>query len=127
MKTLGIAGSTRKDDVSGAHKLLKTVLENTECDYDLISLRKKQISGCIACLGCVKDNVCKVGIPSLLHEEGFKITPDIIPDVTKQPDVMQNAVDAGKLLGQRLRESHDREKVTLKMQEKMMAMFEGAV
>jgi multimeric flavodoxin WrbA len=233
MKILGIAGSTRKDDVSGVHKLLKTVLENTGCDYDLISLRKKQISGCIACLGCVKDNVCKVkddlaglrdlivdadayvigapnyystlsaithaflerwfqfrhqegntlwgklgvavgvggttgtfpaddiekfflynfietvarvtgqgaascytcghgetckvGIPSLLHEEGFKITPDIIPDVTKQPDVMQNAVDAGKLLGQRLRGSHDREKVTLKMQEKMMAMFEGAV
>ena len=60
MKVLGIAGSTRKDDVSGVHKLVKTVLENTGCNYNLISLRQKQISGCIACLGCVKDNVCKV-------------------------------------------------------------------
>ena len=40
-----------------------------------------------------------------------------------QPDVVQNAVDAGKLLGQGLRENRNREKVTLKMQGKMMAVF----
>ena len=60
MKVLGISGSPRKDDQSGTYKLVRTVLENTGCDYELISLRKKQIAGCIACLGCVKDNVCKV-------------------------------------------------------------------
>jgi multimeric flavodoxin WrbA len=37
-----------------------TVLENTGCDYELVSLKGKQISGCIACLGCVADNICKV-------------------------------------------------------------------
>ena len=29
-------------------------------DYDFILLKGKNISGCIACLGCVKDSVCKV-------------------------------------------------------------------
>ena len=57
---LGISGSHRKDEVSGVDKLVKTVLEATGCDYELISLRGKKISGCIACLGCVEDNICKV-------------------------------------------------------------------
>ena len=60
MKILGIVGSPRKDEISGVLKLVRTVLENTGCDYDLISLREKKISGCIACLGCVEDNVCKI-------------------------------------------------------------------
>ena len=29
-------------------------------DYELVSLREKTVSGCIACLGCVQDNICKV-------------------------------------------------------------------
>ena len=60
MKILGISGSPRKEDQSGTYTLVKTVLENSGCDYELISLRGKRIAGCIACLGCVKDNVCKV-------------------------------------------------------------------
>ena len=233
MKILGISGSPRKKDQSGVYKLVQTVLENTGCDYDLISLKGKKIAGCIACLGCVKDNVCKVeddlaelrdkiveaeayvigapnyystfnatshaflerwfqfrhqegdslwgklgvaigvggttgqfpadeiekfllynfvetvakvpgqgaascytcghgetckvGIPNLIHGEGVKITEAIIPDVTKQPEVMGAAVNAGKLLGERLKQGHDRMKVTQRMQEKMMAMFESSV
>jgi len=60
MKILGVVGSTRKSDVSGVHKLVQTVLDHTGCEYDLVALRGKAISGCIACLGCVKDNICKV-------------------------------------------------------------------
>ena len=60
MKILGIAGSTRKEGKSGVYKLVQTVLENTGCEYELVHLKSKKISGCIACLGCVKDNVCKV-------------------------------------------------------------------
>lgn len=233
MKILGISGSPRKDDKSGVHTLVKTVLENTGIEYDFISLRKKTISGCIACLGCVKDNICKVeddlkplrdkivqadayvfgapnyystlnatshaflerffqfrhqtgnllwgklavaigvggtsgqfpareiekfflynfietiasvagqgaascyscghgetckvGIPTMIHGEGVKITDDMIPDVKKQDDVMASAVSAGKLLGERLKNSHDRAKVTESMQEKMMAMLGQAV
>lgn len=233
MKILGISGSSRKGDVSGVFKLVNTVLENTGIDYDVVSLRGKRIAGCIACLRCAKDNVCKVeddlkefrdkivaadayvigspnyystinanthallerwfqfrhqegntlwgklavavgvggtagnfpadeieklmlynfvetvakvtgqgaascfscgygesckvGIPYMLHGEGLKITDDIIPDVAKQPQTMQSAMDAGKLLGQRLQEGHDRMQVTQNMQQKMMSMFESAV
>ena len=56
-----------------------------------------------------------------------KITDEMIPDVAKQPEAMDGAAEAGRLLGQRLKDGHDRMQVTQKMQEKMMAMFEGAV
>ena len=60
MKILGIVGSSRKQGVSGVHHLVATVLDNTGIDYELVELRGKKIGGCIACLGCVKDNICKV-------------------------------------------------------------------
>ena len=229
MKVLGISGSARKDKTSGCMTLVKTVLENTGCEYELVSLRGKQIGGCIACLGCVKDNICKVkddlaplrekiveadafvigapnyystlnalthaflerwfqfrhqtgrtlwgklavavgvggtegtapaeqlekffmynfietiakvsgqgaascyscgfgetcqvGIPNMIHGPGVKITDNIIPDVKKQADVMAAAADAGKLLGKRLADGHDRTAVAQAVQEKMMAMF----
>lgn len=40
---------------------------------------------------------------------------------------MTAAADAGKLLGHRLNNGHDRKKVTKDVQEKMMAMFGQAV
>jgi len=229
MKILGISGSCRKDEISSVNKLVRAVLVNTDMEYELISLRGKLISGCIACLGCVTDNICKVkddmeplrekiveadayvigapnyysmlnavthaflerwfqfrhqegnllwgklgvvvgvggmdgrmpaadiekfflysfietvasvtgqgaaacytcgygetcgvGVPTMLYGEGVKITPEMIPDVSKQPDVMQAAVDAGRLLGQRLNAGHERSQVTLKMQAKMMEML----
>lgn len=233
MKILGISGSPREEATSSVHKLVKTVLENTECEYEIVSLRGKQISGCIACLGCAKDNICKVnddlaplreklveadafviggpnyfnilnalthafferwfqfrhqagstmwgklavavgvggmqgnapadqielscmynfievvakvqgqgaascyscgfgetcqvGIPAYLHGPDVKFTEDLIPDVTKQADVMAAAADAGILLGHRLRNGHDREKVTRDVQKKMMEMFNTTV
>ena len=229
MKILGIAGSTRKQGRSGVYKLVETVLENTGCDYEMVHLKGKRISGCIACLGCVKDNVCKVeddlaplreqiveadayvfgaanyyttlnavahaflerwfqfrhqegntlwgklgvavgvggtsgqppaddierfflynfietvgkvpgqgaascfscgygetcrvGVPTMLYGEGVKITEEMIPDVARQADVMAAAKAAGKTLGDRLRNGHDRMKVTEQMQAKLMAMF----
>ena len=233
MKILGISGSPRKESTSGVHTLVRTILENSGIDYELVTLKGKNIGGCIACLGCAKDNVCKVdddmtalrekiveadayvigapnyystlnaithafmerwfqfrhqegdtlwgklavavgvggmdghfpadaletffmynfvetiakvsgqgaascfscgygetckvGIPSMLHGQGVKITEDMIPDVSKQPETMASAADAGKLLGQRLRDGNDRMAVTQKMQQKVMAMFESAV
>ncbi len=229
MKIVGISGSSRKDEKSGVMTLVKTVLENTDCDYELISLKGKSIAGCIACMGCVKDNVCKVdddfkhlrgkiveadafvigapnyystinalthafmerwfqfrhqtgrtmwgklavavgvggtegktpaeqlekflmynlvetvasvsgqgaascftcgygetcqvGIPQMLHGPGVKITDNIIPNVEKQETVMAAAAQAGKLLGDRLKNGHDRAAVTQAVQEKMMATF----
>ncbi len=232
MKILGICGSPRKESASGTAKLVQTVLAASGCEFEYISLRGKNIAGCIACLGCVKDNICKVeddlaplrdkivaadayvigapnyytglnalthallerwfqfrhqagdllwgklavtigvggskgqapaddiekflaynfietvakvagqgaascftcgygetcavGIPLMLMGEGVKITPDIIPDVSKQPDVLQAAAAAGKLLGERLRHGHDRQAVTRKMMQAMMAKFEAS-
>jgi multimeric flavodoxin WrbA len=232
MKILGIAGSARKEKQSGVYTLVQTVLENTGCEYELITLKGKKISGCIACLGCVKDNICKVeddltelrdkvveadayvigapnyystlnaithaflerwfqfrhqegdtlwgklgvavgvggtsgqfpadeieklfaynfietvakvtgqgaascfscgygetckvGVPHMLYGEDVKITEEMIPNVSKQPEVMKAAVGAGKLLGKRLGEGHDRIQVTQKMQQKFMEMLEGS-
>ena len=229
MKILGISGSPRKESQSGVYKLVETVLENSGCEYELISLRGKKIYGCIACLGCVKDNICKVdddltelrqkiveadayvfgspnyystinamfhafierwfqfrhqtgntlwgkvavavgvggtagqapadaiekfllynfvetvakvsgqgaascyscgygetcqvGIPVMLHGPEVKILEDMIPNVSKQPELMKAAATAGQLLGQRLREGNDRQKTTQAMQAKLMAMF----
>ncbi|MBU0973751.1 MAG: flavodoxin family protein [Proteobacteria bacterium] len=230
MKILGISGSPRKEDKSGTHALVTTVLENTDIEYKMVSLRGKTVNGCIACLGCVKDNICKVdddltplrqdileadayvfgapnyysgmnalthafmerfyqfrhqtadllwgklavavgvggtagqapaddiekffmynfietvakvdgqgaascyscghgetcqvGIPAMLHGEGVKITPEMIPNVKKQVDVMASAAAAGKMLGKRLKNNHDRMKVAMGVKEKMMSLFE---
>jgi hypothetical protein len=47
----------------------------------------------------------------------------MIPDVAKQPEVMASAVEAGRLLGRRLRNGHDRSAVTSRMQKQLMAKF----
>lgn len=39
---------------------MKMVLKAVGCDFEVISLKGMKISGCLACLGCVEDNVCKV-------------------------------------------------------------------
>jgi hypothetical protein len=83
--------------------------------------------GAASCYSCGFGETCKVGIPHFLYGEGLKISEEIIPDVTKQPEVIQAAVEAGKKLGERLRNGHDRAQVTQNMQAIMMEKFEGAV
>jgi hypothetical protein len=63
----------------------------------------------------------------MLHGPGVKITEDMIPNVAKQPQTLQAAAEAGKLLGNRLRQDHDRSRVTRNMQQKLMSMFEHSV
>ena len=62
----------------------------------------------------------------MLFGEDVKITPEMIPDVSKQPEVIAAAVEAGKLLGKRLSTGHDRQVVTQNMQQKMMEMLGGS-
>jgi hypothetical protein len=83
--------------------------------------------GAASCYSCGYGETCKVGIPYFLHGEGFKITPDVVPDVSKQRQVMEAAGEAGILLGKRLREGHDRQAVTQKMQRVMMDKFSVTV
>ena len=60
MKILAVSGSPRMENRSSTLKLVKAVAENTGCEYDLISLAGKKIQGCIGCMGCVDDNICKL-------------------------------------------------------------------
>jgi multimeric flavodoxin WrbA len=232
MRILGISGSPRKEETSGVAKLVQAVLEATGCAYDYVSLQGKKISGCIACLGCVEDNVCKVqddltplremivaadayvigapnyytglnavthaflerwfqfrhrecsllwgklgvavgvggtagqapaediekffaysfietvakvagqgaascfscgfgetckmGIPYFLFGEGVKITPQMIPEVTRQPEVIQTAAAAGRLLGECLRRGEARLAVAQRMMRAMQEKFKSS-
>jgi len=58
MKVLGISCSPRKNHTTD--QLVKEVLGAVEMETEFISLAGLNIGPCIACLGCVKDNVCKV-------------------------------------------------------------------
>ena len=55
--------------------------------------------------------------------QGVQITDDMIPDVGKQPEVMQGAADAGHLLDERLRSDHNRQQITAAMQKRLMKMM----
>lgn len=56
MKVLGISCSPRKNHTTD--QLVKEVLGAVDVDVEFISLAGLNIGPCIACLGCVKDNVC---------------------------------------------------------------------
>ncbi len=59
MKVLAISGSPRRG--STTDQLVQAVLSGVQgCEAEFVSLSGKQIGPCIACLGCVSDNVCKV-------------------------------------------------------------------
>ncbi len=57
MKILGISGSPRQESTA---RLVQEVLDATGETTEFISLKDKKIGGCIACLGCVKENICVV-------------------------------------------------------------------
>jgi hypothetical protein len=82
--------------------------------------------GAASCFSCGFGETCRVGVPMLLYGEGAKITEDMIPQVTKQNEVMESAAAAGKYLGERLRSDHDRKAVTQKMQKTLRQMFAEA-
>lgn len=60
MKILAVSGSPRMEKRSSTLKLVKAVAENTGCEYDLVSLAGKKIQGCIGCMECADDNICKL-------------------------------------------------------------------
>jgi multimeric flavodoxin WrbA len=230
MRILGISGSPRDNNISGTYKLVETVLKATGLEYDLVSIGHKTIKGCIACLGCVNDNICKIdddfdsdlrekvinadayvigspnyysgitanthafferlfqfrhgecqvmwgklavavgvggvsgepgteqiekflnfnfidsiisvegmgastcysckksaeckiGLPYLLYGEDANITPDMIPDVMKQDEVVERAELAGKKLHRALTEDYDRETVINEMKYRFRSEF----
>jgi multimeric flavodoxin WrbA len=55
---LGISGSPIKN--SNTDRLIQSVLESSGLPSEFIKLSKINVRPCIACLGCKKDNICKV-------------------------------------------------------------------
>lgn len=55
---LGISASGRKNGMTS--QAVKKVLDSTGEQYEFISLSGKIIRGCTACLGCARDNICKL-------------------------------------------------------------------
>jgi len=55
---LGISGSPIKN--SNTDRLIKAVLDNSGLRSEFIKLSKINVRPCIGCLGCKKDNICKV-------------------------------------------------------------------
>jgi hypothetical protein len=93
--------------------------------YNFIeTVAKVSGQGAASCFSCGFGETCQVGLPRMLYGEGVRITPEMIPDVSRQPAVMQAAADAGRLLGERLRKGHDRAQVTRKMKAAMMAKLQ---
>lgn len=58
MKVIGISGSPRGGKTTEG--LVRTILDATGLETEFLSLHGKKINGCICCLGCVEDNLCKV-------------------------------------------------------------------
>ncbi|MEW6236545.1 MAG: flavodoxin family protein [Candidatus Omnitrophota bacterium] len=59
MKVLGISGSPRKG--STTDQLVQEVLAGVEgCETEFVSLAGKKIGPCLACLGCVETNICRL-------------------------------------------------------------------
>ena len=82
--------------------------------------------GAASCYECGYGETCRIGITAFNHGSGVKISPEMIPNVKKQDDVINCAAEAGILLAARLNNNHDRMKVAAAMQKRMMVMSGGA-
>ena len=55
---LGISGSPINN--SNTDRLIQAVLDSSGLSSEFVKLSKINVRPCIACLGCKKDNVCKI-------------------------------------------------------------------
>jgi len=55
---IGISGSPIKN--SNTDRLVQAVLDSSGLNTEFVKLSKINVRPCIACLGCKKDNICKV-------------------------------------------------------------------
>ena len=111
----GVSGTAAADEIEKflAYNFIETV-------------SKVSGQGSASCYSCRFGETCRVGIPIMLHGEGMKISPELIPDVRKDQDLIKAAQDAGELLAERLK-SHSRAAVTEEMQIQLMDKFDETV
>lgn len=90
-------------------------------------IARVEAQGAASCFSCGYGETCKVGIPAMLFGPGTRITEDMVPNVEKHPGAIAAAQEAGRQLGRRLREGHDRMAVAQAMQSRLMALFQESV
>ncbi|NCO41864.1 MAG: flavodoxin family protein [Armatimonadetes bacterium CG_4_10_14_3_um_filter_66_18] len=99
----------------------------TFMSYNLVeTVAKVWGQGAACCFTCGHGEECKVGAIHMFFGPGTKITEDIFPRLSKQPEVLEQARLAGHLLGERLRNGHDRQKVAQGVMAKLGARFKEA-
>ena len=84
----------------------KPVIENlkTFFNYNQIEcIGEVTAQGPACCFICGFGETCKVGAIHMFFGPGTKITPDIIPDLSKQPAAIEHARKMGKLISDRLK------------------------
>lgn len=57
-RVIGISGSPIKN--SNTDRMVQAICQATGQPYEFVKLSKLKVQPCIACLGCKKDNICKV-------------------------------------------------------------------
>ncbi|MGR3311321.1 MAG: hypothetical protein ACUZ77_11180 [Candidatus Brocadiales bacterium] len=78
-------------------------------DYNEIELvGVVEAQGAVPCFSCGYGEVCKVSGVKAFFGQDAKITPEIIPCLEKQPEVIDKAKTLGKALRERLK---DKEKI----------------
>ena len=70
MKVLAVSGSPREGSTTA--ELVREVLEGVEHETEFVGLRGLTIGPCVACLGCVEDNVC------VLDDDMKSLRPKIV-------------------------------------------------
>jgi multimeric flavodoxin WrbA len=115
---VGVGGSSGQPPADDLEKYMA---------YNFIeTIAKVTGQGAASCFACGFGETCPVGLPRMLYGDDVKITSEMIPDVTKQPEVIKAAEAAGRLLGESLRQGVDRQAVTQKMMQAMMEKFKGS-
>lgn len=93
------------------------------CMYNFIQVvDRAEGLGAPGCFYCGYGETCKVGAIHALHGDGFKITQENIPCVSKDAACMEKACQAGRNLGRILKDGHDRNKATQEVREALVAM-----
>ena len=112
--------------VAGLHTAPVAKVLEQFCMYNYIQvIDSVEGLGAPNCYYCGYGETCKVGGVYAVHGEGFKITEENIPCVSKDAECMEKARQAGKNLGKILKNGHDRAKATQEVRESMMALGDG--
>ena len=113
--------------VGGGHGQVVADQIETFMGYNFIeTITKIGAQGTASCFNCGYGTTCQVGVPYMLYGPNTEITNEMIPDISKQPDVLKAAEQAGHLLAERLK-NHNQQEVTQRMQKIMMERFKESV